>query len=110
MQAAKELILKMADDALIMGHRNSEWTGIGPILEEDIAFSSMAQDKVGHALALYTILHEQFGDPHPDALAFGRNEKEFRCCHLVGFPIGEYDFTTARHFLFNHAEIIRYEL
>ena len=49
----KELILKMADDALIIGHRNSEWTGLGPILEEDIAFSSMAQDKIGHALPVY---------------------------------------------------------
>ncbi len=53
MEAVKGLILKMADDALIMGHRNSEWTGLGPVLEEDIAFSSMAQDKIGHAFALY---------------------------------------------------------
>ena len=45
--AIKELLYKMADDLLIIGHRNSEWTGLGPILEEDIAFSSMAQDKIG---------------------------------------------------------------
>jgi 1,2-phenylacetyl-CoA epoxidase catalytic subunit len=37
----KELLYKMADDQLILGHRNSEWTGFGPLLEEDIAFSSM---------------------------------------------------------------------
>jgi len=110
MQEVKELILKMADDALIMGHRNSEWTGLGPILEEDIAMSSMAQDKIGHALALYTILHEQFGEPDPDALAFHREEKDFKCCHLVELPIGEYDFTIVRHFLFDNAEILRYEL
>ena len=110
MQSVNELMLKMADDALIMGHRNSEWTGLGPILEEDIAFSSMAQDKVGHALALYTIMHEQSGAETPDVLAFQREEKKFRCCHLVEFPIGEYDFTIARHFLFDHAEILRYEL
>jgi ring-1,2-phenylacetyl-CoA epoxidase subunit PaaC len=42
----KELLYKMADDQLIIGHRNSEWTGFGPLLEEDIAFSSMAQDKI----------------------------------------------------------------
>lgn len=110
MQAVKEMILKMADDALIMGHRNSEWTGLGPVLEEDIAFSSMAQDKIGHALALYTMLHEQFSEPEPDRLAFHRSEKEFRCCHLVELPMGEYDFSVARHFLFDHSEAIRYEL
>ena len=110
MPAVKELMLKMADDALVIGHRNSEWTGLGPILEEDIAFSSMAQDKIGHALALYTMLHEQFEEAAPDQLAFHRSEKEFRCCHLVELPIGEYDFSVARHFLFDHAEAIRYEL
>ncbi|MEO5673188.1 MAG: 1,2-phenylacetyl-CoA epoxidase subunit PaaC [Chitinophagales bacterium] len=110
MQPAEELILKMADDALIMGHRNSEWTGLGPILEEDIALSSMAQDKIGHSYALYSILHDHFGHQEPDILAFQRTEKDFKCCHLAEFPIGEYDFTLARHFLFDHAEFLRYEL
>jgi ring-1,2-phenylacetyl-CoA epoxidase subunit PaaC len=110
MDAVKGLILKMADDALIMGHRNSEWTGLGPVLEEDIAFSSMAQDKIGHALALYGILHEQFGAPEPDQIAFAREESKFRCCHFVELPIGEYDFSLVRHFLFDHAEAIRYEM
>ena len=41
MEHIKELLYKMADDLLVIGHRNSEWTGLGPILEEDIAFSSM---------------------------------------------------------------------
>lgn len=103
------LIIKMADDELILGHRNSEWTGLGPILEEDIAFSSMAQDKIGHALALYEILHEQFGEKDPDHFAFLRNEKEYKCCHLVEYPIGEYDFSLMRHFLFDFAEMVRYE-
>ena len=53
--AVKELLYKMADDQLILGHRNSEWTGFGPLLEEDIAFSSMAQDKVGQSQALYQL-------------------------------------------------------
>ena len=104
------MILKMADDALILGHRNSEWTGLGPILEEDIAFSSMAQDKIGHALALYDILHDQFEVAAPDEFVFRREEKDFRCCHFAELPIGEYDFSLVRHFLFDHAEAIRYEL
>ena len=47
--ALKEILYKIADDQLILGHRNSEWTGFGPLLEEDIAFSSMAQDKIGQS-------------------------------------------------------------
>lgn len=108
--ATKNLIFKMADDALIIGHRNSEWTGIGPMLEEDLAFSSMAQDKIGHAQALYKILHEQFGEADPDTLGFKRSAKDFKCCQLVELPIGEYDFSLVRHFLFDHAELIRYEM
>lgn len=108
MQALKELLFKMADDALVIGHRNSEWTGIGPLLEEDLAFSSMAQDKIGHALALYNILHS-LGEPDADTLGFKRNASEFRNCQLVELPIGEYDFSLVRHFLFDHAELLRYE-
>ncbi len=109
-EATKELLYKMADDALIIGHRNSEWTGLGPQLEEDIAFSSMAQDKMGHALALYKILNEELGEKDPDTIAFWRNESEFKCCHLVEEPIGEYDFSLIRQFLFDHAEAVRYRL
>lgn len=100
----------MADDALILGHRNSEWTGLGPMLEEDIAFSSMAQDKIGIANALYSMLHEHLGEKAPDTIAFTRNEKDFYCAHLVELPIGEYDFSLVRHFLYDHAEFLRFEM
>lgn len=102
------LITQMADDELIIGHRNSEWTGLGPVMEEDIAFSSMAQDKIGHAWALYKILEEHFGGDDPDRVAFLRPATAFRCCHLVELPIGAYDFSLMRHFLFDHAEAVRY--
>jgi len=108
-KALKQLLYHMADDSLIIAHRNSEWTGLGPILEEDIAFSSIAQDKMGHALALYTLL-EQLGEPEPDISAFTRNEKDFTCCHFVEYPIGGYDFSLMRHFLFDSAELLRYEM
>jgi ring-1,2-phenylacetyl-CoA epoxidase subunit PaaC len=110
MEALKNLLYRMADDALILGHRNSEWTGLGPMLEEDIAFSSMAQDKIGIANALYSMLHEQLGEKDPDTIAFTRNEKDFYCAHLVELPIGEYDFSLVRHFLYDHAEFLRFEL
>ncbi len=108
--ALKDLLYKMADEALIIGHRNSEWTGIGPMLEEDMAFSSMAQDKIGHAKALYQILHEILGEPEPDKVAFLREENLFKCCQFVELPIGEYDFSLVRQFLFDHAEAVRYDM
>lgn len=108
-EGLRELLYKMADDQLIIGHRNSEWTGLGPVLEEDIAFSSMAQDKLGQAHALYQILHEM-GESDPDTIAFTREEADFHCCHLVEMPIGEYDFSLVRHFFFDHAEAIRFDM
>jgi len=122
-EAIKDLLYRIADDDLVLGHRNSEWTGIGPILEEDIAFSSMAQDKLGYAQAIYTILNEM-GEADPDTLAFnrgagvsekivsenGESEDLFKCCHFVEYPIGEYDFSLMRHFLFDYAEAVRYEM
>ena len=54
--AFRDLLLSIADDKLILGHRNSDWTGLGPILEEDIAFSALAQDDIAHALALYEVI------------------------------------------------------
>lgn len=109
LNALRRLLLAMADDHLIIGHRNSEWTGLGPILEEDIAFSSIAQDKIGHALGLYSILNEQLGEADPDTLAFMRNETDFTSCQLVEYPIGEYDFSLMRHLLFDVAALIRFE-
>lgn len=107
--ALKELLYKMADDQLILGHRNSEWTGMGPLLEEDIAFSSMAQDKVGQSLALYTLL-QQVGENDPDTIAFTRNANQFHNCVFVELPNLEYDFSLIRHFLFDTAEALRFEM
>jgi ring-1,2-phenylacetyl-CoA epoxidase subunit PaaC len=107
--ALKELLYKMADDLLVYGHRNSEWTGMGPLLEEDIAFSSMAQDKIGQSLALFTMLH-QLGEQEPDTVAFMRNANQFHNCILVELPNEEYDFSLCRHFLFDTADSLRWEM
>lgn len=107
--ALKELLYKIADDQLILGHRNSEWTGFGPLLEEDIAFSSMAQDKIGHSYALYQML-EGLGENDPDTVAFMRNANQFHNSILVELPNGEYDFSLIRHFLYDTAEAIRFEM
>ncbi len=108
-EALKELLYKIADDQLILGHRNSEWTGFGPLLEEDIAFSSMAQDKVGQSWQFYKILNE-LGESDPDTVAFMRNADQFHNCQFVELPNGEYDFSLIRHFLFDTAELIRFTM
>jgi ring-1,2-phenylacetyl-CoA epoxidase subunit PaaC len=108
-EALKDLLYRIADDQLIIGHRNSEWTGLGPILEEDIAFSSMAQDKIGQANAIYDLLN-QLGEADADTIAFTRNDNQFHSCQLVEMPNGEYDFSLMRHFLFDHAEALRFEM
>ncbi len=107
--ALKDLLYKMADDMLIIGHRNSEWIGLGPILEEDIAFASMAQDKVGQSLAIYRLLQE-LGEEEPDMVAFTRPATQFHNSQLVELPIGEYDFSLMRHFLYDTADYYRFEM
>ena len=107
--ALKELLYKIADDLLILGHRNSEWTGFGPLLEEDIAFSSMAQDKVGQSYVLYQMLNN-LGEQSPDTVAFMRNANQFHNCQLVELPNQEYDFSLVRHFLFDTADALRWEM
>lgn len=106
-EALKNLAMRMADDALICGHRNAEWTGLAPTLEEDIAFSSTAQDKFGHAQSLYLFL-QTLGGPEPDTAAFMRDEKDFLCCHFVEFETMDYAVALMRHFLFDTAERLRY--
>jgi ring-1,2-phenylacetyl-CoA epoxidase subunit PaaC len=105
-EALKYLLYCLADDDLIIGHRNSEWTGLGPVLEEDIAFSSMAQDCIGHALSYYTLLNT-LGEDEPDKIAFTRNAKDFYSCQLVEQPMGDYAFSLVRHFLYDTAKYIR---
>jgi len=104
--AVVSLLYRMADDALIIGHRDSEWTGHAPILEEDIAFSSIAQDEIGHAQAFYQMLHE-LGEADPDQLAFARKPRAFRCATLVTLPKGDWAFSITRRFLYDVADTVR---
>jgi ring-1,2-phenylacetyl-CoA epoxidase subunit PaaC len=105
--ATRELFYKMADDQLIYGHRNSEWIGLGPFLEEDISFASIAQDKVGQSRVLYMHLHNK-GEGAPDMLAFARNAGQFHSCHLVELPTQQYENALIRHLLFDYAEQVRF--
>jgi ring-1,2-phenylacetyl-CoA epoxidase subunit PaaC len=103
-----ELLLQIADDELILGWRNSEWTGIAPFLEEDVAFSSIAQNEIGHARALYELAARELGSD-ADALAFDRPAAEYRCAPLVELRRLEWARTIARHWLYETADAIRLE-
>jgi ring-1,2-phenylacetyl-CoA epoxidase subunit PaaC len=97
-----EHLLGLADDELIVGWRDSEWTGIAPLLEEDVAFSSIAQNEIGHARALYSLLSED-----PDTLAFDRKPEEYACAPLVELHLLEWAHTIARRWLYEVADEIR---
>lgn len=107
--AVDALLVALADDCVLQGHRDAEWTGLGPILEEDIAFSSMAQDELGHALVLYRMRHEHLGAVDPDDQAFLRDEPAWRNARLVELPRGDFAFALARRALFDLAKAVQYD-
>ena len=96
-------LLAIADDELVLGWRDSEWTGIAPVLEEDVAFSSIAQNEIGHARAIYQLLSDD-----ADALAFDRAPDEYRCSPLVELRfVPDWARTIARRVLYEAADEIR---
>jgi len=102
-----ELLLSVADDKLMLGHRNSEWTGLAPILEEDIAFSSLAQDEIAHAQVLYGLASEIDGRS-ADALAFGRDPDAYRCAQIVELPDDfDWAFALGRQCFCAHFDVLR---
>jgi ring-1,2-phenylacetyl-CoA epoxidase subunit PaaC len=106
MSERTDLLLALADDELILGWRNSEWTGIAPFLEEDVAFSSIAQNEIGHARALYELAARELGTT-ADELAFDRAPEEYRSAPLVELRKLEWARTIARHWLYETADEIR---
>jgi ring-1,2-phenylacetyl-CoA epoxidase subunit PaaC len=101
-------LLELADDELILGWRDSEWTGIAPTLEEDVAFSSIAQNEIGHARALYELAATEL-DTDADALAFDRQPGEYRCAQLVELHLMVWAHTIARRYLYEEADRVRIE-
>jgi ring-1,2-phenylacetyl-CoA epoxidase subunit PaaC len=105
-EALARLLLAMADDEFVLGYWDSEWTGIAPVLEEDVAFSSLAQDEIGHANALYQLYAELTGEP-PDGVAYGREADEYRHARLLDHARGDWAFSVARRFLYDTADAVR---
>ena len=102
-EPVRQLLLEIADDELILGWRDSEWTGIAPVLEEDVAFSSIAQNEIGHARAIYQLLSDD-----ADALAFDRAPDEYRSSPFVELRfVPDWAQTIARRYLYEAADAIR---
>ena len=106
MNERAQLLLELADDELILGWRDSEWTGIAPFLEEDVAFSSIAQNEIGHARALYELAARELGTT-ADELAFDRDPSEYRCAQLVELHLMDWARTIARRYLYEEADRVR---
>jgi ring-1,2-phenylacetyl-CoA epoxidase subunit PaaC len=106
--ALAELLLTMADDEFVSGFTDSEWTGIAPLLEEDVAISSIAQDELGHARALYQLLADVLDDGRDeDAIAYDREPDEYRHARLLDHARGDWADTIARRFLYELADEAR---
>jgi len=104
------LLLSMADDEFVIGFSDSEWTGIAPILEEDVAMSSLAQDELGHAQALYQLLAQLRDDgKDADAIAYDRTPDEYRHARLLDHGRGDWAMTIARRYLYDTADAARLE-
>lgn len=104
--ALAELLLALADDEFVLGFWDSEWTGIAPVLEEDVAYSSIAQDEIGHARALYELLASLTGRS-ADAIAYDRDVAGFRQARLLDLDRGDWATSIARRYLYDTADAVR---
>jgi len=102
--------LHLADNALIIGHRNSEWCGHGPILEQDIAISNIALDYIGQARNFYQYAAQLQGNAATeDSLAYLRDVVDFKNCLLVELPNGDWGQTVLRQFFFSTYQYFFYQ-
>jgi ring-1,2-phenylacetyl-CoA epoxidase subunit PaaC len=106
-----QLLLVLADDELVSGHRASHWTGVAPSLEEDLAFSTIAQDEINHADVWLQVL---LGDEHPgdrrgavDALGLGRPVEGYRHAIVCERPPRDFAYTLARHWCYDRFDVVR---
>ena len=107
-EALLSVVTALGDDELVVGHRHSEWTGFAPHIEEDVAFSSIAQDEIGHASAFYA-LAAKLTEDDADRLALGRDKDEYRHAVVCERPNVDWAYTLARHWLYDHADSLRLE-
>ncbi len=110
----RSYLLAFADDEHLMGQQHTEWIGVAPFLEEDLAFSSIGQDELGHAAMLYEIVLAADGispsDVSIDALAYRRSAADYRSCRLVEYRSDDWATALVRHWAYDTVEQARWEL
>ncbi|MFG6115907.1 1,2-phenylacetyl-CoA epoxidase subunit PaaC [Halobacillus sp. MO56] len=116
--AVTELLYQLADDDFIIAFRGSEWLGLAPHIEEDVAFSSINQDTMGHAAIYYQLL-EDLGEGDADALAHGREAGQRKNAilleevngpgHYLKKPLYDWAFAVVRHYFYAQAKKVRIE-
>lgn len=110
MEARHEYLLHLADNALVLGHRNSEWCGHGPELEQDIALTNLSLDLIGQARLLYQHAANGIGEgATEDTLAFLRDASDYRNLVLLELPRGDWGLTLLRQYLFSEFSLLQYE-
>src|SRR5688572_11520343 len=109
-QVLIDYTLHLADNSLILGQRNAEWCGHGPVLEQDIAITNISLDLIGQARNFYQYAATLIGnDATEDSLAYLRKEEEFKNCLLVEQPKGDWAQTILRQFLFSQYQYLLFQ-
>jgi len=105
-QGVIDLLYRMADDELILGHRNVDWKDQAPEAGDRAAYESIAKDELSHARSLYEFLNE-LGEADVEALIANRQPRQFRCAALVALPSKDWPFSVMRQFLYDAAKCVR---
>jgi ring-1,2-phenylacetyl-CoA epoxidase subunit PaaC len=110
MSALIDYTLHLADNSLILGQRNSEWCGHGPVLEQDIAITNISLDLIGQARNFYQYAATLKADGSTeDSLAYLRKEREYKNCLLVEQPNGDWAQTILRQYLFSQYQYLLFQ-
>jgi len=109
MTTLSPFLLHLADTALILSHRNSEWCGHGPVLEQDIAITNIALDQVGLARNLYQYAATLIGNTTEDELAMLRAEREYKNLLLAELPRGDWAVTVLRQYFICQFQYLQYQ-
>ena len=106
MSSIKDYILHLADTTLILSHRNSEWCGHGPILEQDIAITNISLDLLGQSRNFYQYAAQLIGNTDEDQLAYLRKEREYKNLLLAEQPNGDWGQTILRQYLYSQFQYL----
>lgn len=104
-----DYLLHLADTTLVLSHRNSEWCGHGPILEQDIALTNISLDLLGQSRLFYQYAAEKIGNTDEDKLAYLRTEREFKNLLLVEQPNGDWGQTILRQYLYSQFQKLLFQ-